>query len=187
LDALTRRRDRLARAFGAGLLATGVATLAALLLSYLIYPQIEPLIDRVFHALAKAPDAFPDARAFYSYQFVNGLIFGLMALGSGAVFWLAIHRARPWRGLGRHQWLALALVPVDLMIASWGFNPASDPLLLDFTPPAIQWLMQQPGDWRFTTLDDPQRPPILNANAAMRYGLDDIRGYESIIPRQYVD
>src|SRR5690606_7115368 len=61
------------------------------------------------------------------------------------------------------------------------------PLLLDFTPPAIQWLMQQPGDWRFTTLDDPQRPPILNANAAMRYGLDDIRGYESIIPRQYVD
>ena len=83
--------------------------------------------------------------------------------------------------------LALVLVPIDLMLASSGFNPASDPALLDFTPPAIQWLTQQPGDWRYTSLDTPGRPDVMKANMAMRYGLDDIRGYESIIPKQYVD
>jgi O-antigen/teichoic acid export membrane protein len=83
--------------------------------------------------------------------------------------------------------VAVALTAVDLLIAPWGFNPASDPALLDFTPPAIQWLQGQPGHWRFTTLDDPSRPPLMNANMGWRYGLDDIRGYESIIPMQYVD
>src|SRR5690606_22783576 len=74
--------------------------------------------------------------------------------------------------------LALILVPIDLMLASAGFNPASDPALLDFTPPAIQWLTQQPGDWRYTSLDTPGRPDVMKANMGMRYGLDDIRGYE---------
>ena len=27
----------------------------------------------------------------------------------------------------------------------------------------------------------------MNANMGWRYGLDDVRGYESIIPKQYVD
>ena len=81
----------------------------------------------------------------------------------------------------------MALVAADLMIASWGFNPASDPALLDFMPPAIQWLQNQRADRRYTTLDDPAQPPILNANLGWSYGLRDIRGYESIIPKHYVD
>src|SRR4029078_6319192 len=93
------------------------------------------------------------------------------------------------------QVFAVGLVAVDLMIASWGFNPASDPALLDFTPPAIQWLMekkQSEGPFRHTTIDDPDpslgdRGKIMNANMGWRYGLDDVRGYESIIPKQYVD
>src|SRR5262249_49866901 len=49
---------------------------------------------------------------------------------------------------------------------------------------------QQPGYWRYTTLEDPtlgERSKIMNANIGTMYGLHDIRGYESIIPRQYVD
>src|SRR5690606_8643853 len=55
--------------------------------------------------------------------------------------------------------------------------------------PAITWLQEQPGEWRYTALVDPTRanPDIFNANLTLRYGLDDIRGYESIIPKQYVD
>ncbi|MBL8162620.1 MAG: flippase, partial [Anaerolineae bacterium] len=88
------------------------------------------------------------------------------------------------------QAVALALAAADLMIASWGFNPASDPALLDYTPSAIAWLREQPGDWRYISIDEPnlgERGKILNANMTWRYGLDDVRGYESIIPKQYVE
>lgn len=85
--------------------------------------------------------------------------------------------------------IAVLLIAADLMIASWGFNPASDPAWLDFTPPAIKWLQAQPGDWRYTTYEDPLNATshLLNANMTLRYGLDDIRGYESIIPKTYMD
>ncbi|MEO0596693.1 MAG: flippase, partial [Chloroflexota bacterium] len=75
------------------------------------------------------------------------------------------------------------------MIASWGFNPASDPLLLDYTPQPVEWMQEryeEDGAFRYTTLEPPNTPPILNANLTWRYGLDDIRGYDSIIPLSYV-
>ncbi len=84
------------------------------------------------------------------------------------------------------QIAVVALVAIDLMIASWGFNPASDPALLRYTPPAVEWLRAREGDWRFTTLETPGRPAIMNANLGMVYGFDDVRGYESLIPRTYV-
>ncbi|MCB0188915.1 MAG: hypothetical protein KDE31_31810, partial [Caldilineaceae bacterium] len=40
--------------------------------------------------------------------------------------------------------------------------------------------------WRFTTFDLPGAKTF-NANVGMYYGWQDIRGYDSIIPRQYVD
>jgi O-antigen/teichoic acid export membrane protein len=85
---------------------------------------------------------------------------------------------------------AVALVTLDLMQASYGFNPASDPLLLDFTPPTVQFLQNEQAEgaiFRFTTLDDPAQRPILNANSGWFFGLHDIRGYDSIIPKQYVE
>src|SRR5262249_31354901 len=140
--------------------------------------------------------------------FTNVLVLGLMTLGAGALFLWAGRKTltskygeksgfeaplRTRGGVNLWQIFAVALVALDLMIASWGFNPASDPALLDFTPPAIQWLMerqQAEGPFRYTSVDDPSlgdRGKIMNANMGWRYGLDDIRGYESIIPKQYVD
>jgi O-antigen/teichoic acid export membrane protein len=192
------------RRIGMAFIILGIVTLAGLLVSRLLYPQIEPLVERVFTGMAKATEAFPDARAFYSYQFSNILIFGAMLVGTGMVFVLSRGdllgrpysadnsvgeglRPSPTMKIPLWQTLALALTAVDLIIASWGFNPASDPALLDFTPPAIEWLLNQPGEWRYTTLDDPNQRPLMQANLGWRYGLDDIRGYESIIPAQYVD
>ncbi len=191
LEALARARQdgvwRRARRFGWALAGTGGGLLAALFASRLLYPHIEPLVDWLFRSLAKAPETFADARMFYSYQFTNLLTLGLFTLGAGVVFLWAARSTGGRARAARWGALALGLIALDLLAASWGFNPASDPALLDFTPPAFEWLANQGEGWRYTTLDDPARPPLVNANMTWRYGLDDIRGYESIIPRQYVD
>lgn len=196
-DALERgRARRAARRLGWGALAAGLLVLVGLPLSRLFYDQLEPLLQRLIESMALAQNAFADARMFYSYQFPQVLVLGAALAGSGVVFLnltpsggqgAAVplqRRVTVWRAA------ALALVAADLMIASWGFNPASDPALLDYTPPAIAWLREQPGDWRYISIDEPnlgERGKILNANMTWRYGLDDVRGYESIIPRQYVE
>ena len=187
MDSLLESAEKWAKRFGIALLAVGALTLIGLLLSRLFYPQIAPLIERVFKSLALATQAFSDGRMFYSYEAVNVFIFGVMTLLSGVIFlWCSVgaRRALPLRGLSL---AAVILVAADLMIASYSFNPASDPKLLDFTPPAIEWLQNQPGEWRYTTVEDSViTPNLMNANMTMRYGLRDVRGYESIIPKQYV-
>ncbi len=192
---------RLTRIFGYSGVGSGILILLGLLVTRMFFGQFEPLFQRIVDNMALAGNAFSSARMFYSYEFVNVLILGLMLLGAGIVFLWAGRSPHPLtpspsgRGEKRQRFIlwqvvAVGLVAVDLMAASWSFNPASDPALLDFTPPAIQWLKQQPGEWRYTTIDDPtmgERGKIMNANIGWRYGLDDIRGYESIIPKQYVD
>ncbi len=194
---------RVGRWFGYGLTALGALTLAGLLLSRLFYAQVEPLMQWVLDNMVTASGdpaltRFAGPAMFYSYQFTHVLIFGVVTLASGVIFWWAgrtrwAQQAVPLRaGLSMPplwQVAAVALVAADLMIASWGFNPASDPALLDFTPPAIQWLQaqDQTTDWRYMTLDDPSQPPILQANLGWSYKLRDVRGYESIIPKTYVD
>jgi O-antigen/teichoic acid export membrane protein len=185
------RGIKTARVFGYGLMGIGTLTLGGLLVSRLLYAQVTPLVETLFKALAGANRAYADATQFYNYQFTNVLIFGVVAVCSGVLFWWAGRRAKKGTGRTRHgaslQIGVVVVIAVDLMIASWAFNPASNATLLDYTPPAIAWLQAQPGDWRYTTLETPGRPAIMNANLGMRYGLDDVRGYESIISRQYAE
>ena len=193
LDALLRRsaekRTPMETRLGYVLCAGAIAIFIGLAGSYIFFEQLEPLITRIVGSLAKADQAFDSARMFYSYQFINVLIFGVMLLLSGIVFaWVG--RMRMYRGVTVWSIFAVTIVAVDLMIASWGFNPASDPALLDFTPPAVEWLAEQYDPQlptRYTSLEPKDTTPILNANSTWRYGLDDIRGYDSIIPKPYVD
>ncbi|HYO89545.1 MAG TPA: oligosaccharide flippase family protein [Candidatus Limnocylindrales bacterium] len=183
------RVRRTARWFGIVLLTIGLNLLAGLALARVFYPAIAPLVERVFTGMAKADTVFPDAQAFFSHVFVQVLIFALMVLGSALVFLVLAPKHGPAAGR-RLTWGAVGavlFVAADLMLASWSFNSASDPALLDYSPPAISWLQAQEGQGRFTTLDDPAQPPLFQANLAMRYGLDDARGYESIIPKSYVE
>jgi O-antigen/teichoic acid export membrane protein len=194
LDGLGRQGSQRSRRFITwGTLAAGGVLLLGLLAARVGFGQIEPLLQRLVEGLARAGDAFSGARMFFSYLFPQILLLAVILLGIGGVLWVV---GRTWtirlRGQIIPLWqpLAITLVALDVLIATWNFNPASDPALLDFTPPAIQWLQQQTGDWRFTAVDAPElgeRGKVMNANIGWRYGLDDIRGYESIIPRQYVN
>ncbi len=168
-------------AWGMGLLAVGFTLLVALAVTYIGFEHFEDFFNRIMQGMAGASAAFADGRMFYSYQIPNLLLLALMLLASGLIFWRASRSPS-----GRWLTLALAVTAADLLVASYGFNPASDPLLLDFTPPAIEFLQGQTGDFRMTTLQDPARTTILNANTGMSYGLDDVRGYDSIIPAGYV-
>ncbi|MCU0495714.1 MAG: oligosaccharide flippase family protein [Anaerolineae bacterium] len=175
---------KIIRRIGGLLTGIGLLILMGLLLSRLIYPSIAPLIESIRLNMARASEAFSSAEMFYSYQWVNGLILGLVVFGAGLIFLLATS--------GRvklMQAFAVTLLAADLLIASWGFNAASDPQLLAFTPPAIAWLIEreqeEPGLWRFAAVNGNGRD-LLFANINLRYGLRDYTGYDSIISAQYV-
>jgi len=191
VDALVQRdnekRPSIASILGTLSLGSGLAGIAGLFLSRLFYDRVEPVVERAFLELAGAPEAFPDARAFYSYEFRQLLIAALMLLAAGLMLRLA--RRRPII-MGQPFWtpLAVGLVALDLAAATWGFTPAADPALLPerVKPALIQFLKDRPGEWRLTTFT-PQGDKPLNANTPWLYDLQDARGYDSIISRQYVD
>lgn len=167
-------------AFGSGLLL-----LAGLAVTWLAYGRLEPLIARLFRGLALADLAFPDARAFYSFVFWQVLVLALLLLVTGGVLWLSRSAKRV---SGVPVWVVLAATAVfgDLTLASAGFNAAADPALLTYKPALVEWLQQQPGYWRITTFA-PHGDKPLNANSAWLANLQDVRGYDSIIPKQFVD
>ncbi len=191
MDALLRERDsKAARRWGMAILAASILLGVGLMASRLAYPALASLVERVFQSMAKAPDAFANAQAFYSHIFVQAAIFAAMLFASGMV-WLGMCRGGMYparRNIG--QIAAVLLVALDLIVATGSFNPASDPRLLDFVPPVVQYLQGQQAQgqrFRFTTLEDPTHAPILRANVGWMYGLEDIRGYDSIIGRDYVN
>ncbi len=136
--------------------------------------------------------AFRTPEAFFSYTASNLLWFSAFLLLSGAVWKLLIERRRrpdATAPLLRYAPIAaVALVALDLNLGYAGFNPAVDPQLLRYTPPAIAFLQaRDDGDWRLTTWEPAGSAAFkpLNMNMAWSFGLRDVRGYDSIIPRQY--
>ena len=164
--------------------ASGTLLLVALFASRIFYAALEPTVEQLFMGLALAADAFPDARAFYSYELRQLLVLGVMLIASGVVLWLS----RAGAGGRRPLWpfLAAGVIALDLYLAHGGFNAAVDPALLDYKPALIQWLeaRKTAEPWRLTTFA-PHGDKPLNANAAWLFDLQDVRGYDSMIPRQY--
>ena len=158
----------------------GILTLVGLLASRLFYTQLEPTIERVFVGMANATSAFANARAFYSYTFWQVLIFGLILVGVGIVLWIGGRWQRAFVPL------AAALIIVDIFIANQGFHASVDPALLDHKPQLVQWLEQQPGQWRLTSFN-PNGDIPFHANSGWLFNLEDVRGYDSIIPLQYTN
>ncbi|MEN6479625.1 MAG: oligosaccharide flippase family protein, partial [Anaerolineales bacterium] len=155
---------------GVGLLVAG---------ALLAPEQAVAVAERAMALLDGAERGFSDARMFLSYQVRNLALFGgALFLGGGV--WLL--RPRLKRGL----WYGLAggIIAAELLIVAWPFFPANDRDLVAYETPAIRYLQQQPGPFRITALVSGDEKTF-NANAGMFYGLEDIRGYDSIIPRQY--
>ncbi len=165
---------RFAMLTGSGLILTVALTLA-------FYAHAEPFIQRAFLQLARATSAFADARMFFSYQARWLLQLGFLLLLSGMVLWkTARSQGGHWRGA------LLALLLADLFIAGYGFNPSSNPDLLHYTPPVVEFLQQDDSAWRFTTYD-PEGQKLMNANSGWLFDMQDVRGYDSIIPSQYAN
>jgi O-antigen/teichoic acid export membrane protein len=139
--------------------------------------------DRVLAEVDLARGAFADGRAFWSYQAINLLRFGgLLALSGAALLW-----ARRRKRMGAPALIAVLIF--DLWLYGHGFFGAARPAWLSFRPPVVSFLLSlqtQQEPWRFTTFIAPGEKTF-NANVGMFYGLEDIRGYDSIIPRQYVE
>jgi O-antigen/teichoic acid export membrane protein len=187
-----------------GALGGGLLLLAGLLLVFFAPGTFVPLADRVLSAVEKAQEAFTSGQMFLSYQWLNLFVFALMLTASGIV--LRVSRCPIYVPLPRAlrarlsdariplwQLLAVLAVAVDLLLFGWGFNPAADPAWLEFTPPSIEYLKEQAAEgpavsgdpWRLTTYLPPDSTKTLNPNIPWYHGLQDIRGYDSIIPAQY--
>ena len=172
-------RSTFIRTLSFGAIALGLIIVIGTVIGRMFFADVRPLVERIFLDLAGATYAFPSTEAFYSYLFRQILLLGGLLVASGIILLLA-RRTRSWIIIG------CSLIVFDLFLAGHGFNAAADTALLNFTPAAIKWLQDQPGDWRLTTYD-PTGAGTLNANTPWYYGLADIRGYDSIIPKQYTE
>lgn len=161
----------------------GLLLAAGLLASWLAYEQIEPALNRIFLGLALAPDSFPHVRAFYSYQLPQLAHLAAMLLATAVLLRLGQGRS----GAGPRPWLwalAALLIMVDVWSVNHDFHASNDPDLLAYKPQLVQWLQAQPGDWRLTSYAPAGDIPF-HANSAWLFNLADVRGYDSIIPKQY--
>ncbi len=190
--------ERLPRLLAWLSILAGAGALLLVVLSVLIPSPFIALGERLlnwgFWSDLAQSRGFANGAMFWSYEAMQIVRFGAMALLTGlAILWLMCDRGRLYRGLPHGQALLAALPLVltlllDVWLVGRGFNPAVEKKLLEFTPPAIEFLQSKldPAQpWRLTSFDGPDEK-VLNANSAMRYGLEDVRGYDSIIPRQYV-
>jgi O-antigen/teichoic acid export membrane protein len=151
--------------------------------------------QRVVDGSDLAQNAFADGRMFWGYQSLNLLQLGLFSMLAGLLAWL-LSRQHSRRGLVAS--VLILVVVCDLFLAHGRFNPTSDvtlsPLSEQGAPPVVRFIEQREANtgaaepvstFRFTTFDLPGAKTF-NANVGMYYGWQDVRGYDSIIPRQYV-
>jgi O-antigen/teichoic acid export membrane protein len=169
----------------------GPILLIGLFASRLIIPaQSITFADKLLQSMALANTAFDDPQLFYSHLWRNVLLFTSFLTMSGVVLRVSLCPIFVPLPKGRQVaiWkpLLLIVVALDLLVGAIGFNPAVDPKLLDYTPPVISFLKQDVSQWRFTTFD-PRGRKTFNANGGWPYGLQDVRGYDSIILKQYAD
>jgi O-antigen/teichoic acid export membrane protein len=172
----------------AALVGAGALTVA--LASLFVAAPFIALGQRIVDSSDLAQAAFADGRMFWGYQWLNILRFGGFVLAGALLLWLTLRqRTRRWAAL-----VLVLLVALDLYVAHGRFNPAADvalsPRTAAGTPPVVNFVNEHEAGnlnatWRFTTFDVPG-DKTFNANVGMYYGWHDLRGYDSIIPLQYV-
>ena len=181
----------------------GLAGVVAVLVATLLVPgPFIALGDKVLAVSDLARMAFPDGRAFWAYEWGNLAKLALALLGATIVLGMAWRGARsrggsaPSRaGRGRrvvpsYIIAAILFLVLDLWLIGGKFNPAVNPKLLSFTPPAVKFLEERLDEhhpWRFTSFEVVgATTKTMNANSGWWHHLQDVRGYDSIIPKQYV-
>ncbi len=156
----------------------GLTGLLFCLISFLHPEPFFSLADRFLAHSDLAQGAFSDGRMFFSYEWWNFLRFSLFLSLAGLA--LLVGRKE------RFSALLPAVIAADLLWAWWGFNPAVDPVLLRFTPPMVEFLKSDQELYRITSFNLPGEKTFW-PNVGMLFGIQDVRGYDSIIPKQYAD
>jgi O-antigen/teichoic acid export membrane protein len=198
-SAATLWSRRYVRILASVALLVGVAALGVVALSLLQPDRFRAAGEWLLARSDLARATFADGGMVWSYQALNLVRFGLWAVVA-ALWLLFTMRGRPGWG-----WLAVAILAGDLYLAHGNFNPAApvtlSPLRAEGTPPVVEFVAAREkwpkltdaqvavGEalkpWRFTTFNAPGEKTFA-ANVGMYYGWHDLRGYDSIIPRQYV-
>lgn len=124
-------------------------------------------------------DGFGSPEMLFSYQWWNLAVMAGLLTASGLVLRLGARR-----GLRIAGPLAVVLLVVDLFGFGITFNTAADTRPLDFVPQSIAAVKADPGLFRVVTYGDDDTLP---SNTNMLFGLQDVRGYDTIILREYVE
>ncbi len=151
---------------------------AALIASRLLSTRTLAVVEALRAASSSLRIAFPSAAMLYSYE-AERLIGLTAALAvTGLAFALLAWRPR-WGA-----WAIGGAIAYDLFVTFIGFNTSAPARLVQFVPPSIQAIKQDTSLYRITSfnLDDTLRP-----NSNMLFGLQDIRGYDTVILRDYVE
>jgi O-antigen/teichoic acid export membrane protein len=181
----------------AATMAIGALLIVAVVVVRLAYPAFAPLFDQFVQG-DLVRQGFTSGQMFFSYQARNIVGLGLALIGTGLVWWLLIRRKTQdastpptlyTRLLHTAPALAIALLVIDLNLAWSGFVPSVNPALLQHTPEAVTFLQQDPSLHRITAYEPSGTNSFkpFEANSGWLYGIQDVRGYDSIIPKQYTD
>lgn len=159
------------------LLAGGLLLLLTLMLGLVNPTAPTTLATGATERSARLAQAFPDGAALFSYEWMNLAVLAVLLIATGV--------GLSFRGRGAALWL-VGLTVMDLFVFGAGFSTAGDPRVIEEGPPAIRALLADAtagsGPFRITAFG----PDMLPANTAALFGLEDIRGYDSLIPRDYV-
>ena len=121
-------------------------------------------------------DAYPDLGVLLDYQLRNLFLLGIFALATGALIVWILRRPSRWV-----VWLVPLLIFLDLGAYGYSFNSRISPEVLGEVEPPYAQSGSSGRVGAFGPVD------VLPANTAVLFGIEDVRGYESLIPNQYVE
>ncbi len=173
----------LATALGAGLLTTLSFAFGR---PHTWVSWTEAVLGRLPGSLEAALAHFPDIESFASYQFWNLLHLAVFVSLAGLALLIisraALHpNARRWAPA-----LVAFVTAADLFLVSYRFQPAVSQELGRIKPAAVSWL-QEATSLKWGRVVGYGSARVLWPNTAMRFGVPDLRAYDSIIPKWTVD
>ena len=183
-----RATRRVGRFVGSAAIGAGIWLGLSLALGWVFPRRWVRVVEAVLRRLPDAPEAmagtFPDVETFAAYQFWNLLHLAVFLVLSAVALLAMARAARRGAEAGerrRAAGIALAVLVSDLTLIGMGFNPAVEPDLGRVEPEALAFLAEA-SEIEWGRVIGFGEEKVLWPNSAMRAGVADLRGYDSIIP-----